>query len=140
MWVSLGFFDDVFVPGHALQQPSEFDEAEKLWAWKFEKETLFMELSEPVRLRVTDVKFNPVPTPSQLKAQGEAHLEYMRVLSSCLHDQGGSSCSNSAGDKVLGTAAQPFVPMEVVGVMDADGLGCIAWWLPPAEEDGDMEE
>lgn len=80
VWVSLGFFDDVFVPGHALQQPSVFDEAEGLWAWQFDADTLVMELHEPVRLRVADVKFNPVPTPSQLKAEGPPPA----ALSACI--------------------------------------------------------
>lgn len=43
------------------------------------------------------------------------------------------------GERALGTKARPFVPMEVHGVMDADGLGCTAWWQPPAEEAA-MEE
>jgi len=43
-----------------------------------------------------------------------------------------------SGKELLGTAVQPFVPMEVIGAMDSDGLGCIAWWAP--EADDDMEE
>lgn len=42
-----------------------------------------------------------------------------------------------AGETILGTKAQPIIPMEVIGAMDSDGLGCIAWWIPEAEE---MEE
>jgi DNA-directed RNA polymerase subunit E'/Rpb7 len=35
--VSLGdFFEDVFIPEHALQEPSFFNDAEKLWVWKFD--------------------------------------------------------------------------------------------------------
>jgi len=34
--VGLDFFDDVLVPEHALQDPSEFNEGEKLWVWKFD--------------------------------------------------------------------------------------------------------
>lgn len=34
--VSLDFFNDVIVPEHSLQDPSFFNEAEKLWVWKFD--------------------------------------------------------------------------------------------------------
>jgi DNA-directed RNA polymerase subunit E'/Rpb7 len=37
LYISLGeFFDDVFVPEHALQEPSFFNDVEKLWLWKFD--------------------------------------------------------------------------------------------------------
>lgn len=34
--VSLDFFHDIFVPEHALQEPSLYVEAEKLWMWQFD--------------------------------------------------------------------------------------------------------
>ena len=33
----------------------------------------------------------------------------------------------SEGEEVLGTAQRPFVPMEVVGRADGDGLGMVHW-------------
>ncbi len=33
--VSLGFFDDIFIPSHLLQQPSEYNVAKNLWTWKY---------------------------------------------------------------------------------------------------------
>lgn len=36
--VCLGFFSDVLVPEHALQDPSFFNEGEKLWVWRFDGE------------------------------------------------------------------------------------------------------
>ena len=68
--MSLEFFKDVFVPAYSLQEPSRFDTEEQLWFWDYEGNTLFMDLEEPVRLRVKDVKFLVVPTPAQLKLQG----------------------------------------------------------------------
>ena len=70
VWVSLGFFEDVFVPSYSLQQPAEFSEADKAWRWAIEDGELITGAGDPVRLRVVDVKFSTVPTPAQLKQQG----------------------------------------------------------------------
>ena len=70
LWVSLTFFDDVFVPAHSLQSPSVFNEEEKLWLWEFDDNKMYMDIDEPVKLRVKDVKFRAVPTAAQLKQQG----------------------------------------------------------------------
>ena len=37
-------------------------------------------------------------------------------------------------DKLLGTAARPFSPMEVIGDIYDDGLGLLTWWAPADEE------
>ncbi|KAG2485051.1 hypothetical protein HYH03_016149 [Edaphochlamys debaryana] len=101
--VSLDFFDDVIIPEHALQDPSFYDESERLWVWKFDGNDMYMDLQEPIRFRVQSVKFNPTPTPQQLQ--------------------------NATGDdKLLGTAAKPFSPMEVIGDINGDGLGLTTWW------------
>ncbi|PNW75723.1 hypothetical protein CHLRE_12g538400v5 [Chlamydomonas reinhardtii] len=101
--ISLDFFDDILIPEHALQDPSFYDEAERLWVWKFDGNDMYMDLQEPIRFRVHSVKFNSPPTPIQL--------------------------ANATGDdKLLGTAAKPFSPMVVVGDINGDGLGCTSWW------------
>ncbi|KAH9576965.1 hypothetical protein CY35_01G190000 [Sphagnum magellanicum] len=36
LYLSLGsFFEDIHIPEHLLQQPSTFDEDEKLWVWNY---------------------------------------------------------------------------------------------------------
>lgn len=61
--VSLGFTDDIIIPEHALQDPSFYDEAEKLWLWKFEGNDMYMDIGEEIRLKVTSLRFNKPPTP-----------------------------------------------------------------------------
>lgn len=46
--VTLGFFDDILIPVNALQHPSQFDETEQAWVWKYpvgdgEAHDLFMD-------------------------------------------------------------------------------------------------
>ena len=33
--VSMGFFDDVIIPSHLLQQPSEYSESTGQWVWRY---------------------------------------------------------------------------------------------------------
>ncbi len=70
---------------------------------------------EPVRLRVSGVKFNaPPPPPSQTQQLGQAEAP-------------------------LGTAARPYSPLEVVCDMCGDGLGLTSWWEGAGEEEGDAD-
>ncbi|MEW5306280.1 MAG: hypothetical protein WDW38_009122 [Sanguina aurantia] len=112
--ISLDFFDDVFVPEHALQDPSFYNEEEKLWVWRFDGNEMFMDLGEQVRVQVTSVKFHPVPSPAQLAAA-------------------------TGDDKLLGTAAKPYAPLEVIASMTRDGLGLLCWWTAAAEPEAEEE-
>ncbi|KAG1675686.1 hypothetical protein FOA52_002395 [Chlamydomonas sp. UWO 241] len=107
--VSLGFFDDILIPVWALQDPSFFEEAEKLWVWKFDGNDMYMDLGEQVRFRVQALRFSAPPTPQeQAAAQGD--------------------------DRLIGTAARPFSSFEVVAEINGDGLGLLSWWAAPEDE------
>lgn len=70
MWVTLSFFEDIFIPEYGLQQPSTFDAAEQQWNWKLEEGELALAAGDAVRLRVVDIKFQPLVTAAQLKLKG----------------------------------------------------------------------
>ena len=61
LYVDIGFFSDIFVPEHLMQEPSVFDEDEQLWVWMYEDAKMFMDLEEPVRIRVQGIKFPDQP-------------------------------------------------------------------------------
>lgn len=48
--VTLGFFDDIFIPEASLQHPSRFDEGEQVWVWEYQgedsKHDLFMDVGK----------------------------------------------------------------------------------------------
>eukprot|EP00249_Psilotum_nudum_P019455 c27262_g1_i1 orf=581-1147(+) len=73
--ISLGFFDDIHVPEHLLQQPSTFDEEEKLWLWNYQGTDMFMDLEEQVRFRVAQVKYPPIPVEQENNAKPFAPME-----------------------------------------------------------------
>ncbi|XP_055384163.1 DNA-directed RNA polymerase III subunit RPC8 isoform X2 [Condylostylus longicornis] len=58
VYVTLGFFDDVFVPSAALQHPSRYEETEQAWVWEYpldsgEKHDLYMDIGESIKFRVS---------------------------------------------------------------------------------------
>jgi len=62
IYVTLGFFDDIFIPMDYLQQPSRFDEKLQAWFWVFtneegESHDLIMEKEDPIRFRVLEETF-----------------------------------------------------------------------------------
>lgn len=64
VWVTLGFFEDVFIPGAYLQSPARFDSEENCWVWEYadgiETHNLYMDEKEEIRFRVVKVEFNDV--------------------------------------------------------------------------------
>jgi DNA-directed RNA polymerase III subunit RPC8 len=74
--VSLGsFFDDIHIPEHLLQQPSTFDEDEKLWVWNYNGTPMYMDLDEDVRFRVVQVKYPPIPIEQEKNAKPFAPMQ-----------------------------------------------------------------
>jgi DNA-directed RNA polymerase III subunit RPC8 len=65
--VSVGFFDDIFVPPELLQQPAVWHGVEKEWCWKMEDEneeeqggssSLYYSVGGQIRFKVHTVKFS----------------------------------------------------------------------------------
>ncbi|CAD5124234.1 DgyrCDS12529 [Dimorphilus gyrociliatus] len=59
--VSVGCFDDIFIPPENLQENSKFDSREQVWIWQYEDggqaHDLFMDVGEQIRFRVISEKF-----------------------------------------------------------------------------------
>ncbi|KAJ0410576.1 hypothetical protein ATCC90586_007409 [Pythium insidiosum] len=53
---------DIIIPSYAMQTPSYFDTAERLWVWKYSEgqEKFYMDLHEEIRFRVTNINFTKV--------------------------------------------------------------------------------
>ncbi|CAK9193327.1 hypothetical protein BDL97_01G199200 [Sphagnum fallax] len=76
LYLSLGsFFDDIHIPEHLLQQPSTFDEDEKLWVWNYNGTPMYMDLDEDVRFRVVQVKYPPIPIEQEKNAKPFAPMQ-----------------------------------------------------------------
>lgn len=108
--VDLGFFRDVVIPPHGLPEPSYWHEEDEAWLWRVEGQDLFFEKGLPLRFKVQSVRFHSIPTLAEQQVQKEE------------------------GEPVLGTPQRPFIPMEVVGRADGDGLGMVHWYAGDEEE------
>ncbi|CAI5974731.1 unnamed protein product, partial [Closterium sp. NIES-64] len=75
LFVSLDFFSDVHIPHYNLQEPSVFDEQEKLWVWKFNDNDMFLDMDELIRFKVVSVKYPALPVEQDKGATAFATME-----------------------------------------------------------------
>lgn len=55
--VSLGFFDDIFIPSALLFEGSTYDDAEQTWVWHTDDSDLYLDNDEVIRFRVEEEIF-----------------------------------------------------------------------------------
>ncbi|KNE54442.1 DNA-directed RNA polymerase [Allomyces macrogynus ATCC 38327] len=100
IWVSVGFFDDIFIAKELLPSPREFEESEQVWVWKYQGADLFLDVGERVRLQVQRLEFKEVrPDAAPGPDGGETLVE-----------------------------APAEVPFKIFGDMKSPGTGPLAWW------------
>ncbi|KAI4351547.1 hypothetical protein L6164_005904 [Bauhinia variegata] len=64
--VTLGFFDDIYVPGHQLPNPSHFEgepnnSKRVTWFWDYNEQSYPIDKTEEIKFRVQSVSFLPIP-------------------------------------------------------------------------------
>ncbi|CAJ0581301.1 unnamed protein product, partial [Mesorhabditis spiculigera] len=108
--LSVGFFEDIFIPMHKLPCPNGFEKTEQTWYWAYGQEEgepptkLMMEAGSTVRFRVVENIFKDVrPDPNDEPSKNEKSF-------------------------------------QVIGQMMESGLGCLTWWNNEGEEDEEEEE
>ncbi|XP_051138554.1 uncharacterized protein LOC127256546 [Andrographis paniculata] len=104
--LTLGFFDDIYVPvpllpvpNHSEPDPEHSDVV--LWTWEYSGQSFPVDGSSEIRFKVHSVAYPPVPL-----------------------EQGKASDENDSEQKIV----KPFAPMMIIGSIDSDGLGPLAWW------------
>ncbi|ESP03852.1 hypothetical protein LOTGIDRAFT_109978 [Lottia gigantea] len=107
VYVSMGFFDDIFIPADALQHPAIFESQDQIWAWEYEvdedtKHKLFMDIDEEIRFRVVDETFTDT-TPS------------------------GPDTTNTESDIPTDPELKK-PPYTITASISDSGLGCMSWW------------
>lgn len=123
IFVSMDFFDEIFIPGNRLQTNSKFDESEQLWFWEYENEDgkhpLYMELGEKIRFRIIGESFvDTSPTgpkeASTIATDGSAQAASAPATASPQAD-----ASNSEEKKI---------PYSLTASISEPGLGLLSWW------------
>ncbi|XP_038713986.1 DNA-directed RNA polymerase III subunit RPC8-like [Tripterygium wilfordii] len=64
--LSVGFFDDIYVPVHLLPNPSRFEPDphngyQPMWTWEFDGEKLPIDETDEIRFRVHGVNYPSIP-------------------------------------------------------------------------------
>ncbi|XP_023332741.1 DNA-directed RNA polymerase III subunit RPC8 [Eurytemora carolleeae] len=99
--VTLGFFDDIFIPGDCLQHPSRYEENESVWVWEYPVEDghhdMFLDPGEQIRFRVVSETFTDLG-PKQENSEQEGQQE------------------------------ERLPPYAVTATINEPGLGLLSWW------------
>ena len=168
--VSLGFFDEIHVPARLLQQPSSWSDEEGVWVWDVTSDhQLFLDLENPLRFRVEQVKFREASnTSSHAKWSGQQQDQNLATgtphAAATPGASGGPTPKRSATPVNVGMASErmsdgratgqpaPAVAvgrtqsklqtpaMSIVASIDRAGLGLSSWWPPDDLEDDEEEE
>ncbi|KAI9358020.1 RNA polymerase III subunit Rpc25-domain-containing protein [Pilaira anomala] len=111
--VSMGFFDDILIPGGALQPGSKFDPAEQVWVWNYEGEKMFMDIEESIRFRVLREQFTDATPTNHLPAAAPGRRQ--------------SVADVSASNDLAGNSTK-IPPYSITCAISEDGLGLLSWW------------
>lgn len=123
--ITLGFFDDVLVPPHLMQQPSKYDAARNVWVWDYDEEgdgstgAFVMGKGEEVRFKVRTIRFTTVTNTvkerrTSIAAEGQT-------------EQGGGMMRRRSASSV-GLAEHDPAAMQLIASVCEDGLGLVSWW------------
>ncbi|CBQ73300.1 related to RPC25-DNA-direcred RNA polymerase III, 25 KD subunit [Sporisorium reilianum SRZ2] len=143
--ITLGFFDDIYVPFHLIPKPCAFDHQERAWFWLYEarteqiaadpllsqqEERMYLDTAEAVRFTVESDAFwdaEPGPGTAPGTADSTAH-----------HNQH--------------TAKETRPHYSITASIAGSGLGLVSWWtgaeaaagaeeyIEQEPQDGVMEE
>lgn len=148
--VTLGFFDDIHIPSHLLQQPAVFDAAKGQWVWNYDAEgdgdAFVMQKGEEVRFKVRTINFTTV-TNTVKEKRTSVISESRDVRRSNTSTNASATTAQSSAQEMdiseVGTRRrsassvgltgqdgreEPPVSMQLVASANEDGLGLVSWW------------
>lgn len=136
--ITMGFFDDVYIPSHLIPKPCAFDHQERAWFWLYEARTeqiaadpllshqderMYLDTAEMVRFTVESEEFwDAEPGPGVVSGAGE-------------------SGQNSAGlHHNQHTAKETKPHYSITASIAGSGLGLVSWWTGAEVSTGDADQ
>ncbi|UZJ56169.1 hypothetical protein CBS101457_005489 [Exobasidium rhododendri] len=131
--ITLGFFDDIHVPGYALMSPSAYDHSKAEWFYVWEPEDerlwndpllsrederLYIEKGEPVRFAIEGDEFNE-PEPPGPSTWGKNAIK--------------ANAQNGVSEISEVESATKIAPFRIKASMKAHGLAMLSWWVEPPQ-------
>lgn len=128
--MTLGFFDDIFIPKDELQHPSRFEEAEQAWVWEYpvegdqEKHDLFMDVGRFLLRLLIQVLYVPIYSIGETVKFRIIDEEF--VESEPTGPAETESTTPSASNQSDHNSRPP--PYRIIGAINESGLGIESWW------------
>lgn len=136
--ITMGFFDDIYVPSHLIPKPCAFDHQERAWFWLYEARTdeiandpllsqqderMYLDQGEQVRFTVeSDAFWDAEPGPGAASGTGEA------------------------GQAQIGLHQKEHTNKEIkphysiTASIAGSGLGLVSWWTGAQAAADDAED
>lgn len=120
--VSMGFFDDLYVPTHFVREPSHFDPTSNQWYWVpptedgEPEEKFFVEDGSEIRFKAVSESFHDVPPPLPEKLAQKRKQSLADTDSRAQLDEGEADFNVAQSAYYLTCS------------IDEDGLGMMEWW------------
>jgi len=141
--VSMGFFEDIYIPAYWMLRPSQFEEDTGLWVWTpnygeegdGEPERFDMDVGAEIRFKVKSINFTQV-TNTAKGVQATTTTTSQSIATP--RDQGPVRKRSTSIDISDSTMATP-ASMHIVASICEDGLGLTSWWTAAADEDEEEE-
>ena len=130
--VSLDFFDWLVVQPEHMQQPAVWDATEGLWLWRYEGHDLYMDIDQPIRVKVLSIEYAKRADPMiEGAGTGGGEGEVANGSGGVAVGGGGSGGAGSGGGGgvvVRDSIANYRPAMRVNASIKEDGLGLLTWW------------
>lgn len=140
--VSIGFFEDIYIPAYWMLRPSQFEEESGLWVWTpnygeddSEPERFDMDIGAEIRFKVKSINFTQVTNT----AKGVQATTTTTSHSITTREQGPVRKRSTSIDITDSTTDAP-ASMLIVASICEDGLGLTSWWMSTVDDDEDMSE
>lgn len=137
--VTMGFFEDIFIPAYWMLRPSQFEEETGLWVWtpnygddEEEPERFDMDLGAEIRFKVKSINFTRVTnTAKGVQATTTTTSQSIQTP----REQQGLVRKRSTSVDISDSTTDAPASMHIVASICEDGLGLTSWWTAAAEED-----
>jgi len=110
VYVTLGFFDQIFIPSQFLQHPARYEEKENVWVWEYPLEEghhdLYLDPGEQIRIKIVSETFTDLG-PKKEKSPSD----------------------NKQTTNQTPTETEEVTPSYAIrAAINEPGLGVISWW------------
>jgi len=147
--ISLGFFEDIFVPAHWMLRPSQYQASNGLWVWTpdygegdedgAEEYRYEMDIGSEIRFKVKAINFTRI-TNTAKGVQATTTTTSKHTTSHPNIASGDERPIRKRSSSIdLTDAKKPPATMQIIVSICEDGLGLTSWWSSAKQEEDENE-